>query len=105
MKTLTYHCSGTIPAAPRKEKPMKFSGSLKDFEDGQLCFVIARRYKGKGPVKLLLHEARAAGKDSFGYGHLRCWLVSPGSLIGSAQSEKKAAAARRNGKKGGRPRK
>jgi hypothetical protein len=103
--TISFRWTGIIPAKPRKEKPINFSGALKDFEEGQLCYVVARRYKGKGPVRLLLHEAKACGKDSFGYGHMRCWIVSPGTLMGSATSDRKAEAARKNGKKGGRPRK
>jgi hypothetical protein len=38
---------------------------LKPFKEGVLCFVVARRYKGKGPYKLILHEARATDNSIF----------------------------------------
>lgn len=47
---------------------------LKPFETGQLCYVVYRRHKGRGPYKLLLHEADS---EKFGYGHKRCWVVEP----------------------------
>jgi hypothetical protein len=75
-----------------------------DFKVGQLCYVVARRYKGTSPMRLILHEASALGKGKFGYGGARTWVVSPGTLMGMATSDKKAEASRANGKKGGRPR-
>lgn len=90
-----------IPATSKKEKPVVLRGVMKDFAGGQLCYVVARRYKGKGPVRLLLHKAKA---DSFCYGAFGCYLVSPATLMGSATSDRKSNAARKNGKLGGRPR-
>jgi hypothetical protein len=55
-------------------------------------------------MRLILHEASALGKGKFGYGGARTWVVSPGTLMGMATSDKKAEASRANGKKGGRPR-
>lgn len=87
-------------------KPINFTGALKDFEEGQLCYVTARRYQGKGPVKILLHEAQPTPEGGFGYGHSRCWGLSPGSLIAHNRDTLKAQlASRLNGQKGGRPRK
>jgi hypothetical protein len=92
------------PLAPQpfKEKPMKLSGALKDFHDGMLCFVIARRYKGTGPVKMILHVAKS---DSFGYGAFGHYIIHPGTLMGMSTSREKREAAAMNGRKGGRPKK
>lgn len=90
----------TSPLAPR------LRGDLKDFGDhGILCQVIAVRYRGKGPIRLILHEVALDTKKpaTYGYGHKRHWTIAPGTLMGSATSERKSAAARRNGAKGGRP--
>ncbi len=76
---------------------------VKTFETGQLCYVVLRRHKGKGAVKLILHEARAEGKDSFFYGSMRHWVVSPATLLGMSKSSKKKSASIKNGSKGGRP--
>lgn len=83
---------------------MKLSGALKEFEAGVLCFVVARRYQGVGPVKLILHRAQALGPEQFGYGADGHYVVSPGTLMGMGASPAKQAAARVNGTKGGRPR-
>lgn len=91
-----------IPSSPIAERPIKFSGALKDFEAGVLCFVVARRYQGKGPVRLILHVAKS---EHFSFGAFGHYLVSPGTLAAFAKTEKKTAAARANGKKGGRPKK
>lgn len=91
-----------IPPCGRKEKPVVLRGIMKDFAEGQLCYVVARRYKGRGPVRLLLHKAHA---DSFGYGAFGCYIVSPATLMGSSTSDKKAAASKKNGRLGGRPKK
>jgi hypothetical protein len=85
--------------------PVKSAGLLADFKDGQLCFVVARRYQGKGPVKLILHQADVMESGGFGYGHRGCYIVSPGTLLGASVSPKKTIAARINGAKGGRPKK
>jgi hypothetical protein len=87
------------------EKPIHFSGCLADFSEGRLCFVIARRYQGKGPIRLILHEAAVNPEGGFGYGHGQHWTVGPGTLMGGIDSAKRAQAARANGKKGGRPQK
>ncbi len=102
MKTKSQSCIPSVrDPAP---KPIKFTGLLSDFKDGQLCFVVARRYQGKGPVKLILHRAFVCKPDNgFGYGHLGAYIVSPASLMGSSKSPAKTAAARLNGVKGGRP--
>jgi hypothetical protein len=86
-----------------KEKPMRLSGALKDFEKGVLCFVVARRYGGKGPVKLILHVAVAEGLNSYGYGAFGHYVVAPGTLMGMSTSREKREAAAFNGRKGGRP--
>jgi hypothetical protein len=93
------------PFAPFKEKPMRLRGALKDFEEGMLCWVVARRHQGRGPVKLLLHVAVAEGRDSFAFGSFGCYVVEPGTLMGLSTSREKAAAAAFNGRKGGRPKK
>lgn len=92
----------TIPTAA-KSRPIKFSGALKEFEQGVLCFVVARRYQGVGSVRLILHRAQAVGEDAFGYGADGHYVVSPGTLTGMGMSPAKQAAARANGVKGGRP--
>lgn len=76
--------------------------NLSEFKSGQLCYVVLRRHKGRGPLKLILHEA-VPHPNGFGYGHGKAWLVSPPHLMGCSRSPKKAAAARLNGIKGGRP--
>lgn len=97
------------PSGATLEKPIRFRGVLRDFKDGQLCFVIARRYLGKGPVKLILHKAELSRSQpghpaSFGYGAFGHWVVSPGSLLGE-RTDAQARAARINGAKSkGRPR-
>ena len=59
-----------------KNKKVKFTlPKPPNFKDGVLCFCLLRRYKGKGPIKLLLHEA-TPHSDGFGYGAGRCWVVS-----------------------------
>lgn len=98
------------PGAPAgcstKTRPIKFSGAPKDFDQGVLCFVVARRYQGKGPVRLIMHRAVAGpSPGSFGYGADGHYIVSPATLMGSARSDAKAAAAIRNGRRGGRPKK
>jgi hypothetical protein len=87
-------------------KPIKFTGLLSDFDGGQLCFVVARRYRGRGPVKIIMHRAAIDVPDAgFFYGHLGHYVVSAGTLMGSSRSPAKTAAARINGAKGGRPKK
>lgn len=99
--------SSAIPCGrSANERPINFTGALSDFKYGVLCQVIAVRYQGKGPVKLILHEATIIeddGPGSYGYGIGRHWTVSPASLMGASTSEKKATASRRNGKLGGAP--
>ncbi len=97
------------PSSATLEKPIRFRGVLRDFKEGQLCFVVARRYLGKGPVKLILHAAKLGGggnrQASFGYGAFGHWVVSPGSLVGEPRSAAQIRAARINGAKSkGRPR-
>lgn len=78
--------------------------SLEAFEEGQLCYVVLRKYKGNGVPTLILHEAKLLpGEDSFGYGAFRHWVVSPSKLLGMATSDKKSKSSAKNGKKGGRP--
>lgn len=88
-------------AAP--EKPIDFKGVLSDFSEGQFCFVVARRYQGTGPIRLILHEAAPTPEGGFGYGHGKHWTVGIGSLLGGIDSERRRQAARENGKKGGKP--
>lgn len=46
------------------------------FEDGQLCYVVKRKYKGKGKPVLIMHEARLVDKEgAFGYGTGKAWLA------------------------------
>lgn len=47
---------------------------LKPFEEGVLCFVVARDYKGHGEHKLILHEARLC-ENGFAYGAGSCWAT------------------------------
>lgn len=95
-----------IPQPYTPPLPPRLRGELKDFgTPGLLCQVIAVRYRGKGPIKLILHEVSLDTQKpaSYGYGHKRHWTIAPGTLMGSATSDRKAAASRRNGAKGGRP--
>lgn len=99
------------PTPVIESKPIKFSGDLKAFEQGQLCYVVARRFEGKGAVKLILHEAKLGNPHpdtpgynaGYGYGCFRTWVISPGTLTGLSKSHCKAESARINGKLGGRP--
>lgn len=87
-------------------RPINFRGALKDFKQGQLCFVVARRYLGKGSVRLILHKAELSGPNAaYGYGCFGHWIVSAGSLMGVATSDAKAKSSAKNGRKGGRPKK
>lgn len=87
-----------------KQRPIHFRGVLRDFKVGQLCYVVARRYHGNGPVRLILHKVELASPESsFGYGAFGHWIVSPGSLIASPRSKEQILASRINGAKGGRP--
>jgi len=50
---------------------------LEAFEEGQLCYVVRRSYKGEGEPVLILHEAHVNyGDGEFYYGHGRHWVVS-----------------------------
>lgn len=84
------------------EKPIDFKGCLADFAQPVLCAVVARRYEGTGPIRLILHEAHVTPEGGFGYGHARHWNVGIGTLLGGINSESRKEAARINGKKGGR---
>lgn len=94
------------PSSATLEKPIRFRGVLRDFKEGQLVFAIARRYLGKGPVKLILHKVELPKPNrGFGYGAFGHWVVSPGSLVGEPRSAAQIRAARENGAKSkGRPR-
>lgn len=76
--------------------------SLKPFEEGQLCFVVIRKYQGKGVPKIIMHEAKLT-EGGFGYGAFRTWVVSPATLMGMSRSRLRAKASKINGAKGGRP--
>ena len=93
-------------------RPIKFSEAIKDFEKGQFCYVVARRFQGKGSVKLILYESSPVGTSWFDtlleepcgpYVYGKTWVVLPGTLSGMCRSDKKAASSRKNGIKGGRP--
>jgi hypothetical protein len=77
--------------------------NIKELKEGQLCVAMLRRYKGKGRVKLLLHEAKVTPDGGYGYGHGKLWVVSAGTLMGMHRSDKKAKSSKENGKLGGRP--
>jgi hypothetical protein len=51
--------------------------NLQPFIDGQLCYVVYRRFKGQGPYKLILHSAQLTQKSKFTYGSGPCWVVEP----------------------------
>lgn len=83
--------------------------NLKPFESGVLCFVVLRKYCGKGKPVLIMHEAKS---DSYGYGAFRTWTTQVGATIdrnaaaaalgaagGASKSPAKIEAARRNGKR------
>lgn len=76
---------------------------LKPFEVGQLCFVVIRKFQGKGTPKIIMHEAKPT-TGGFGYGAFRTWIVSPATLMGMSRSRARAKASKINGAKGGRPR-
>lgn len=101
MKTKKHVSQRPTPAT--SDEPMMLAGAIKDFEEGVLCYVVARRYRGHGPVKLILHVAVADGRDRFGYGIFGHYVVDPATLMGMSTSERKSAAAILNGRKGGRP--
>lgn len=77
--------------------------SLKEFEEGQLCYVVLRNFQGEGPLRLILHAADSTENKGFAYGAGKTWVISPGTMMGLSISERKKMAARLNGKKGGRP--
>ncbi len=56
-----------------KPKSKKQPPKAPNFNDGVLCFVIRRPFRGKGRPRLIMHEAKA--KD-FGYGCFTTWLAS-----------------------------
>lgn len=49
------------------------------FEYGVLCFVVRRRYRGKGKPILIMHEAKMVSVSKkiggFGYGVFRTWTT------------------------------
>lgn len=76
---------------------------LKPFEEGLLCYVVLRQYKGVGPKRWIMHEAKPEPSGGFSYGCLRHWVISPAAMLGMTKSEKKALTSKLNGRKGGRP--
>lgn len=89
-------------------KTLKKGYDLNHFaKDGQLCWVVFRRYEDKGKPRLILHEATAIPSPTggFSYGAGKHWVVSAGTLMGMCRSKAKSAASRKNGKKGGEPKK
>lgn len=82
----------------------KKSSKLSEFKEGQLCYAVLLKYKGTGPLKIILHEAHTVPEGEFGYGAGKHWIVSPSQLMGMSTSAKKSKASKLNGKKGGRPR-
>ena len=45
------------------------------FTAGQLCYAVARPYKGDGPIRLILHKAEVHGGGTFGYGAGEYWVI------------------------------
>ena len=86
----------SIPRGLKKFRP---------FKEGVLCFVVLRKYQGKGRPVLILHRAKA---KEFGYGAFGAWTAplvgikdrstaaEIGALGGKSKSAKKSAASRRN---------
>lgn len=55
----------------------RINGNLEAFEEGQLCYIVKRKYKGKGKPVLILHEAtiNTTSPISFIYGGGKTWLA------------------------------
>ena len=53
------------------------SKNLEAFQEGQLCYVVLRKYQGEGEPVLILHEADAIENNSFAYGAGRHWVLKP----------------------------
>jgi hypothetical protein len=63
-----------IPPSTRKRTTLVPPPGFKDFQGGQLCYVVWRRFLGKGPYRLLLHEAQS---NKYSFGSKKCWTAVP----------------------------
>jgi hypothetical protein len=61
-----------------KTNPIKGRKASKpSFKKGVLCYVVLRKYQGKGRPVLIMHEAKS---DHYGYGAFNTWIARPSGV-------------------------